>query len=60
MHLLQRMANRQIFWSYLAVRGLSHATQQHYQLDVIDGLLAKQGDQVCCRVSCMHACTPRL
>ena len=54
----QRTANKEILWAWLAVRGLSHATQQPFRLDEVDELLGKQGDQVCCRAICMHAFMP--
>lgn len=60
MYLPQRTANKQIFWSYLAVRGRSHASQRPFQLDLVDEALATQDDLVCCHSGCMRASTPDL
>lgn len=42
----QRIANKQVLWAYQGVRGISHASQQPFQLDLADEALAMQGDLV--------------
>lgn len=44
----QRTANKQVMWAYQGVRGISHASQQPFQLDLADEALATQDDLVCC------------